>query len=688
MNSKLNTAGNIETISKWNAFLEEVGKQVQVYLFGLSFLFLFRIALILTFYNKVSPDTDFGQYAVAMAHGFRFDSAIAGLFVLLPFLTNYIVAPFGPNKISQKVRGLTTAIMLVAMPLFCVSTIPYFAEYDSQFNFFLFETLYDDQSAIIGTILEGHHPFRYISIFLVLSTLCFYLMSKWLKVDLSKFIPVSSPKNVFIRVIAVVLIFTLAFAACRGSFKSRPAMRKWSDISTDVFLNKTIMNPFKQLHYAFKDFNKLNSQSTDLSAYVGKASIQEVVSEYFELPDGEPVGDDLSVYIKRTVSHEDNKQPQHVFLVVMESYDAWPFLKDYESLAISNGLKDIGKEGVFFDHFLPAGDSTMSSLSTLLTGIPYSGTNISRIASRGNGTVTSTARIFKNLGYKTRFYYGGFLSWQNIGDLSTAQGFDEVYGAPNIKTNFSSDARGGLWGVEDEQLFNFALNKTKSEEKTFNIILTTSYHSPYSIDVYKKGFHLNEVPQDIEPIFDGTMDLNLLGHIWYGDREVGRFVKATEEKYPDSLFAMTGDHYGRRFLNARPSIYENSAVPFILYGKNYLPASSEINRTPGAHIDIVPTLVDLIAPKGFEYHTFGRALLNQDEQIPNKAGMEHGVGYQTIATKRFIVNWKLSGKPSLFPHSELEINKEDSKLFQKLKKRHNQLLGLGWWLLRKGEKLE
>jgi CTP synthase len=37
---------------------------------------------------------------------------------------------------------------------------------------------------------------------------------------------------------------------------------------------------------------------------------------------------------------------------------------------------------------------------------------------------------FKRLGYRTRLFYGGYLSWQRFGIFARDQGADEVYGVP------------------------------------------------------------------------------------------------------------------------------------------------------------------------------------------------------------------------------------------------------------------
>ncbi|MFM1941587.1 MAG: hypothetical protein RI897_569, partial [Verrucomicrobiota bacterium] len=64
----------------------------------------------------------------------------------------------------------------------------------------------------------------------------------------------------------------------------------------------------------------------------------------------------------------------------------------------------------------------------------------------------------------------------------------------------------------------------------------------------------------------------------------------------ESLFAITGDHYSRRALASRPTLYQRTSVPLVLYG----PALGRVARPPalaGSHVDMVPTLVELVAPE-------------------------------------------------------------------------------------------
>jgi phosphoglycerol transferase MdoB-like AlkP superfamily enzyme len=176
-------------------------------------------------------------------------------------------------------------------------------------------------------------------------------------------------------------------------------------------------------------------------------------------------------------------------------------------------------------------------------------------------------------------------------------------------------------------------------------------------------------------VFDGGLSLKMLGHLWYADKCLGDLVKRTEAKLTRPLFAFTGDHYGRKFINARPDYFESSGVPFILYGKDVLRGINIPPGAAGAHIDIPPTLIELAAPKGFEYHSVGQDLL-----APRKEFL--GIGFFKVIGKDFIFDVKGSRVYPL-PGKELPEKLPD---VNELKATFDHTYGVGWWRVRRGEK--
>lgn len=231
------------------------------------------------------------------------------------------------------------------------------------------------------------------------------------------------------------------------------------------------------------------------------------------------------------------------------------------------------------------------------------------------------------------------------------------------------------WGVDDGELFDFVLKKVSDDEPSLNVILSTTYHPPYDIDVYEKGFPLREVPEDIKPLYDeDSVALDVLGHLWYSDMALGLFIREAEEKLKLPVFAVTGDHSGRKFINPKPDFFESSAVPLVLYGKGVLRGVTLPEGVAGSHMDIPATLVELAAPEGFEYYSMGKNLLEPRDYFL-------GIAANKIIGKNFITDmsefYEVPGKnlPDQLPD------------LGQLKTLHNFMQGISWWRVMRGTEI-
>src|SRR5207302_227554 len=117
-------------------------------------------------------------------------------------------------------------------------------------------------------------------------------------------------------------------------------------------------------------------------------------------------------------------RPSHIFLIVMESYDSWAMQPPYAALHLSDRLNALAREGIQTQAFVSSGDGTMASLSAMIAGLPHTGVFANYQRSISGGIPTSTATLFKRLGYRPRFFYGGYLSWQRLGAFCREQGFE------------------------------------------------------------------------------------------------------------------------------------------------------------------------------------------------------------------------------------------------------------------------
>ncbi len=89
----------------------------------------------------------------------------------------------------------------------------------------------------------------------------------------------------------------------------------------------------------------------------------------------------------------------------------------------------------------------------------------------------------KKLGYKTNLWYVGFSSWQRMTEFSLAQRFDDFY-----VSNDMQDQSGNAWGSDDKVFLNGISAMFQDDQPSVNIILTTSNHPLYTVNVEQEGF--------------------------------------------------------------------------------------------------------------------------------------------------------------------------------------------------------
>ena len=207
---------------------------------------------------------------------------------------------------------------------------------------------------------------------------------------------------------------------------------------------------------------------------------------------GKDGGNDLSVYLAKSAQGEKIAKPQHIFVIVSESYANWPLLDKYADLHIADSMRNIIAQDntIYTSHMLPSGSSTVGALMTMVTGLANSNLYLTTMPEAlAKPYLTATAPQMKQLGYETGFWYSGPATWENIQEFCLAQGFDRFYSRGNIAEN----AAGSVWGADDEYLYQAVFDNIDENKPSFNIILNTSNHSPFNTDLAAKGFDAEAV---------------------------------------------------------------------------------------------------------------------------------------------------------------------------------------------------
>ena len=632
---------------------------------ALMILFLtFRLTLFAIFRNELSELPSEQAFVRCLNTGLRSD-ATAATWALLPSLVLTIVGFFCPLGIwHRRIRQLTTAIVLLLCGIIFVADIGYFAEYDNQFDHWIFGLVYDDRAAIWATIWKSYHLVLLTILITAGAVVGTWLLNKLHRIadsgDAPEFVRTKAA-----RAIIVVLVAIWAFVGARVWLGRNLAGLKNAESTGDAFLNKIVLNPFFALRYAIWQEHSMQ-KSAGLRTILPDGDIQRAASAIF--PDKRNPAN-LDDCLRRVAPGSPAAKPDHIFIVVMESYDAWAMQPDYAGLHLTDRLKQLGDAGIRAQGFISSGVSTIESLGVIITGLPFARAFVNFQPIVRRGLPTAAAPIFKQLGYKPRFFYGGYLSWQRIGEFCREQGFEEVYGGDQMVPH----SRQKEWGIDDENLFHYIVEHTGSEP-TFNLIMTTSYHPPYSVNLDMNGFDAQVIKSD--PLGAGLSDeqIRVLGHLWYSDKCVGNFVSQMEAKLERPIFAITGDHYSRKqYVSARPthSLYESLGVPLVIYGPKAL---GQMHRPSiaGSHLDIVPTFVDLAAAPGFGYYAFGRDLLDQSQP-------QAGYGCNAVVGPNFIL--KINDPARV---EDLHGDPASGVDGDALALHYRQLHALGWWRAMKG----
>ena len=657
----------------WSSLVEQWEKDIQLFTFVFAHLFLSRLILLGIFSDRLNENTSLSEMIYAIIFGARYDLGSSAAWILVPFFLSLTFVWPGWINIVERIRMLVLRIFIYFGVTALCMNIVYFYQYGDQFNNLIFALIYDDTWAILVSIWKEFHPLVFLSVLGILIYFDLQLGRRWMQYDFKLFKAILHlPSSIPSRTVVYVFSFGIFVIAMRGGeLSGTPLLLKHSHVTDDTILNRMIANPLTALRETVVYRWKLLTPD-GFKEYWPKGDVKKALATAF--PDtGKLDSDRLDDYLQREVQPVWKKPARHVFVLLLESHSGWPLHPAYQQFNLSPGIVKLGQEGQYFQQFLHSGSGTIGSLTAILTGIPSIGAPISHELESYKTYSSSIAHNFKRLGYRARFFYGGFPSWRRLDQLSLAQGFDEMYGAGDVKLA----PRTNEWGVDDEYLFDFIASTLDDSEPTFNFILTTSNHAPYDLNLINTGYTAPDFPDSIKPT--KALTNKALGHLWYTDKYATEFVRRMNEKLPNAVFAITGDHTQKLEINF-PGDYdfERYTVPLVLWGPDVLPEHKISPLTPGSHIDIPATLYDLAAPAGFRYAAFGKSMFHKQSE-------DYGFGYAHIIGANFLMSAR---EGNVFSRAPLQSNVDKPEDPASIKRQFTAMKSVAHYRVRNGSVIE
>ena len=583
-------------------FFGGLQRDFRLFFFILLLLEIYRAAFMYIMSDYIGAGTDNSQIWLANFAGIRLSLKTAGVVTLLSF---FLVTLLG---LTSRLRLAIGIIASLIFSILFMARFPYYREFNATFGMEIVQGLHDDIWSIIVTLVQGYGIIWRLPVALFLTIVCIFFYSRLLLIK-----PIQLPdlegwtKKIFFMIGSTLIIVAFfIFARFGGSFSYENGLN-WENagITSDEFLNECILDDGQALYRAY-------SISRDMELREIAGVEPENILQYAEFISQRKNlnAQSLEPYLERTAGGSRINPPKHIFIIIGETWMQWPMLGKYSDLHVADGIKSLIAEpnAYYSRNFFPTGSFTSIAVEGIITGMPDVNININyQPRTYEEIYISAMAPPLKELGYRVDFWYGGTPSWDNISKMALAQGFDNFYGYPDLDAPKQT-----TWGAKDSDLFDAIERHLPDEPPTVHVIMTTTNHPPYNLDLAAEGFNFAATLAEVEklPNVDDARTLTVsLGHYWYMDKVTTKFIRSVSEKYPESLFIVTGDHAHRTDPSTRPTIFEHESVPFVMYGaginKKILPTDAV-----GGHMSIVPTIIELIAPRGFIYYSIAPSLFH------------------------------------------------------------------------------
>ena len=421
--------------------------------------------------------------------------------------------------------------------------------------------------------------------------------------------------NTVVFVMAVLLFYWLRYG---GTFDHRKKP-EWDEVPVDVkkdeFLGKMTLDALVALELAWRSGLCESLRHTEEESREIMATILPPTTDW-QAP--------LECFKRQAHGAQINK-PRKIFFLFAESHGQAPFDYIYQKLNLMEASQKFRKNEhtVAINNFLPGGMVSAPSLASLLSGIYDTGLELNENRSFWQGYLPVSLPVqLRKLGYRTEFWYGGGLNWGSLEHFVPAVGFDVAHGGPDI---CAKDAPRTWLGVYDHLFLEAAAKRIEAgnpEDYEFHFLYTTSNHGPYNMPYDEYGADLERImPEAPAALKRDKRESRKMQGIWYTDQALCAFIERMQKKYPDALFIVTGDHTTGLIPyqfgvtdREEPTLREQVLTSFAMYHRELTPEMLAGN-TIGGHLNILPTIIELIAPQGHEYYSLFPALTEHIDHV-------------------------------------------------------------------------
>ena len=573
---------------------------------------VFRLAFVLVYAPEKSRRAGWRKWLECFRYGFWWGMDLnAYVFLALMVLVS-IPAAFIPTyfSVSHTARVALLDVYCLALYLAFMGKMRFYYHFHDTFNQTVRLGANADKKNFADIFFHQNHGTLILLGIVPYLVLCSSLGLALTHVPKIPYLELASTSmqyalNAVVFVFAVLVFYWFRYG---GTLRHR-LKPEWDEVpqqvKDDEFMSKAVIDDLVALKLVFRQHVSEALQHNDAEA---TQIIAPLVPTEQQFDPREPWA-----MLRRTAHGALIKQPRHVFFLLGESHGQAPFDSFYDHLHLMAASKEFRAEPhtLALNNFMSAGMISQPSLTSLISGLYDADMELNENVDFWHGTLPLALPVqMKRLGYRTVFWYGGALTWGSLLHYLPAAGFDEYYGGPDF---CPADSPRTWLGVYDHIFLGEAARKIKAEDTekpTFHFLYTTSNHGPYLMPYEEYGFDADKVmPKIADRLRHDKKTWRRLAGIWYADQALIHFVREMREVYPDSLFIVSGDHttgllpfdydiVPRDEANMRESLLTSFAMSHPELTPDML-----AGNTIGGHMNILPTIMELVAPAGFEYYS-------------------------------------------------------------------------------------
>ncbi|WP_147802669.1 LTA synthase family protein [Alkalicoccus halolimnae] len=340
-------------------------------------------------------------------------------------------------------------------------------------------------------------------------------------------------------------------------------------------------------------------------------------SAFAEREDLDDIKQHLETYqIDPNADYFAEAEGKNVVVLSLESFETFVIGETINGDEITPFLNDLIEDSFYFDNIYDqAGQGKTSDTEFMVNNSLYPLGRGAVFHTHPENELTPLPRALGEKGYYNAAFHANVDTFYNRGEVYPHLGYDHYY---DIDAYDISDENSVGWGLKDIEFMEQSMDYFEEIPQPFySTMLTLTNHFPYELDEEDTYVDEADTESDIVNRYFPT--------VRYTDEAVRVLFDEFKEAgmYEDTIFVIYGDHYGlaeshyeelEEFLESPIGPYETvklDRIPVIIHAPG-MEDQAETISTVGGHIDIMPTLVNLLGMNQEEHVMFGSDLLSED----------------------------------------------------------------------------